>query len=328
MATSSGFNASDQLGRATEEPTSARLVLALAHAKSWALAGHADKWPQLFKSFTGAKRILRQTYRPQKSGFVVSQSLRKELFPSRILLYSALVAAEGALRGSRHIPQVLESGELAPRAYLIAKSYLSATSWEFSEETFLGFTQSLQVGQPLEMDEIWLLAPMLQLCLLLQLVSEIQQISSDLDSKTRQSLGAHLKALTHIRQMDWQAVFSTLSVTESILSTDPAGAYGAMEFQSCDSYRRAIQNLARYSRCSEEDVARTAIRLSQEAGSNARSDSADPIRPTHVGFYLVSSGRNLLERRIGYRPAGAALICDIFLRAPELYYFLGVEFAL
>src|SRR5215472_10289775 len=328
MATSPGFKASLQLGSATEEPTSARLGLALAHAKNWALAGHAGKWPQLVKSFTHAKRILEQTYRPRKSGFVVSQSLRKELFPSRILLYNALVAAEGALRGSRHIPQVLESGKLVPRPYLIAKSYLSATSWEFSEETFLGFTQSLQVGRPLEMDEIWLLAPMLQLCLLLQLVSEIQQISSDVDSETRQSLSAHLAALTCIRQMDWQAAFSTLSVTESILSTDPAGAYAATEFQSCDSYRRAVQNLARHSRCSEQDVARAAISLSQEAGSNAQSDSADRIRSTHVGFYLVSSGRNLLESRIGYRPAGAALISDMFLRAPELYYFLGVEFAL
>src|SRR5215472_6708779 len=327
MATSPGFKASLQLGSATEEPTSARLGLALAHAKNWALAGHAGKWPQLVKSFTHAKRILEQTYRPRKSGFVVSQSLRKELFPSRILLYNALVAAEGALRGSRHIPQVLESGKLVPRPYLIAKSYLSATSWEFSEETFLGFTQSLQVGRPLEMDEIWLLAPMLQLCLLLQLVSEIQQISSDVDSETRQSLSAHLAALTCIRQMDWQAAFSTLSVTESILSTDPAGAYAATEFQSCDSYRRAVQNLARYSQSSEEQIAQLAVHLASEAVAAVGSGSRNSVRFTHVGFYLVSSGRELIENRIGYRPAGAALLRRYLMGAPDLYYFLGVEFA-
>jgi len=316
-----------QVGVSAEEPVSTCLAQAFGRAKNWALAGHADKWPQLFKSFLCTKRILEQTYRPQKSTSGIFLDLRKELFPFRILLYSALVAAEEALRTSRHVAQILESGELVPRAYLISKSYLSATSWEFDEGSFLRYAQSLQTSQPLEISEIWLLSPMLQLCLLQQLVSEIEKIPSELGSETCKRLRAYCATLTLIRQTDWQTVFSALSVSENILITDPAGAYAPMESQSRDSYRRAVQELARYSHSSEEEIARLAVSLAKEAGGPGQPRSRNSIRFTHVGFYLISSGRQLLERRINFRPTGAALIRRVLLGAPELYYFLGAEFA-
>src|SRR5215469_10038678 len=114
--------APSQTGSCVDETVSERLAQALAQAQTWVVAGHASKWPQLFQSFLVAKRTLEQTYRPQKSSSSVSLDLRKELSSFRILLYRALTTSEGALRGSRHIPQVLESGMLVPRACLIARS--------------------------------------------------------------------------------------------------------------------------------------------------------------------------------------------------------------
>ena len=304
------------------------LAQARNHAKNWAFAGHADKWPKLFQSLLSAKRTLEQTYRPQKSPSGTSPALRKELFPFRILLHNALIAAENVLRGSRHIPQILERGERVPRAYLIAKSYLTATSWAFDEESFVGYTQSLQVEQALEIAEIWLLSPMLQFCLLQQFASEIQDISSELDSETRRRLSAHCATLTRIRQAEWLVAFSTLSITENILLADPAGAYAAMDLESRTAYRRAVQELGRNSGCSEEQIARLAVSLAQEACEAGKPGSRDSIRFTHVGYYLVSAGRDLLERRIGYRPTGVAYLRRVLLGAPDLYYFLGVECAL
>ena len=317
-----------QTATTAEAAASQRLTPAIDQAPNWVLAGHADKWPQLFRKFLLTKHTLEQTYRPQKSASGVSLDLRKELFPFRIVLHSALAAVEDALRGCRHIPQCLESGELVPRAYRIAESYLTSTSFEFDEERFLKYAQCLQTAQALEIAEIWLLSPMLQFCLLKQLASDVLQASPELDSETRQRLSAHCVALALIRQTDWQTAFSTLSITEKILVTDPAGAYGVMEFQSRDSYRHAVQELARYSSSSEEEVARLAVRLAQEAGGAGQSAPLrDSIRVTHVGFYLISSGRKLLENRIGYCPAGAALIRRVLLGSPEFYYFLSVGFA-
>lgn len=310
-----------------EEAVSARIAQGREEAKSWASAGYARKWPQLLKAFLGAKSILEQVYRPRKSGAGISPELRKQLFSFRILLYNALVVAGDALHRSRHVPQVRDSGQLVPRAYLIAKSYLSATAWEFDEGSFLKYAESIQSSQPLEIAEIWFLSPMLQLCLLQQLAAEIQQCCSEVSPELRQRLSTRCATLTDIRQTDWQTAFSALSVTENILTTDPAGAYGAMEFQSRDAYRLAVQELARYSSSSEQDVARLAVHLAQEAAEARNSQARDSMRLAHVGFYLMPPGRKLLENRIGYRPTGAALIRTMLLGAPELYYFLGVEFA-
>jgi cyclic beta-1,2-glucan synthetase len=310
------------------ELISERLAQALAGASHWVVAGRADKWPKLLRSLLSAKRALEQTYRPRKSASSVSLALRKELISSRILLYSALVGAEDALRGSQYIPQIQESGALVPRAYLIVQSYLSATSWEFDKESFLKYAEALQSRQPLEISEIWLLSPMLQLCLLLQIASEIQEIPPEPDQEKRLRVAAYCATLTQIRQADWQTVFSSLSVTESILLADPADAYPAMEFQSRDSYRQAVQELARYSRRSEEEIARLAVDLAREAANAVNPGARDSIRFTHVGYYLVSSGRRLVEKRIRYRPTGAALLRRFLVEVPELYYFLGVEFAL
>jgi cyclic beta-1,2-glucan synthetase len=319
--------AQTQTCRPAEEAVSERLTEALASARNWVPAGHADKWPQLYRSFLGGKRTLEQIYRPQKSSSHISQDLRKELFSFRILLYSALVAVDDALRDSQHIPQILESGMLVPRAYLMARSYLSATSWEFEEESFLEYVQALQGSLTLEISEIWLLSPMLQLCLLMQLASQIQQSPSEPGSENGRRLTAYCLTLTQIRQNDWEAAFSSLSVTENILIADPARAYSAMEFQSRDSYRCAVQELARYSQSSEEEIARLAVDLAKEAGKAMSRDPRNSVRFTHVGFYLVSSGRQLIESRIGYRPTGAARIRKALMAAPEPYYFLGVEFA-
>jgi hypothetical protein len=312
---------------AAAEALSEKLAEALNQARNWTTAGYADKWPRLSRRFLGAKHTLEEIYRPPRSGSKVSADLRKELLSFRILLYRAIAAAGGALRGSRHIPQVSESGILVPRAYLIARSYLTATSWEFEEGSFLKYTEALQASEPLEMSELWLLGPMLQLCLLQQLASEIEGMPAEPGYEKRQQCTAYCSILTQIRHADWDTVFVSLSVVERILATDPAGAYAAMEFQSRDSYRLAVQELARYSQRSEEQIAQLAVNLASEAVSAVGSASRNSVRFTHVGFYLVSSGRELIENRIAYRPTGAALLRRYLMGAPDLYYFLGVEFA-
>jgi len=243
-------------------------------------------------------------------------------------LYGAILDVEGTLRSDNYAPQVEDSGELLPRAYVAVKNYLAATSGEFNDVSFLSYMQAVQEVRALEISEIWLLSPFLQLHLLLELSAEIEKASPEIAPEVSERLKSLCASLTRVQRVVWTSLFATLSVTEKILTRDPAGAYSKMEFQSRDRYRQAIRELARYSKHSEEEIALLAIDLSQDALSQFPNPSRASIRFTHVGHYLISAGRQIIERKIDYHPRGGALIRRVLLEAPELYYSLGLEFSI
>ena len=64
---------------------------------------------------------------------------------------------------------------------------------------------------------------------------------------------------------DWKDYFEQISRVEQILRGDPAGIYAAMDFETRNSYRRVIEELALHSSFTEEQVAQAAIKLAQSA---------------------------------------------------------------
>jgi cyclic beta-1,2-glucan synthetase len=123
------------------------------------------------------------------------------------------------------------------------------------------------------------------------------------------ALAAHHLALTQVMMahsigslrtmahLDWRSFVEGQSVTESVLRTDPAGFYPRMTFATRDSYRHAVERIARGTGRSEAEIARRAIEL---AGVGA-TDGGDPPLASHVGYHLVDEGRARLERSSGYR---------------------------
>ncbi len=100
--------------------------------------------------------------------------------------------------------------------------------------------------------------------------------------------------ITSMRLMsafDWTVFFESVSLVDEALRS--GSAFSAMDFKSRDSYRHAIEALARGAKRTELDVARQALAHVARAG-DARE--ADP------GFYLVGGGRRTFERAIGFRP--------------------------
>ncbi|WP_461209890.1 GH36-type glycosyl hydrolase domain-containing protein [Desulfocurvus sp. DL9XJH121] len=110
------------------------------------------------------------------------------------------------------------------------------------------------------------------------------------------SIANSIGSLRFIGAMDWKDFVESLSVVERILSDDPAGLHTAQDFTTRNRYRNVIEDLARGISRSESAVAHAAIALAQTAAE--RSDAGD--RSMHVGFYLVETGRDLLERALGY----------------------------
>ena len=92
--------------------------------------------------------------------------------------------------------------------------------------------------------------------------------------------------------LDWTEFFESVSLVDRVLQADVD--YAAMDFATRDSYRHAIEELARGSGRAELDVAREAIAMA------ARSDVRDGRRNV-PGFYLVGAGRGTLEATLGFR---------------------------
>jgi len=89
-----------------------------------------------------------------------------------------------------------------------------------------------------------------------------------------------------------------------------------MDFDTRNSYRSVVEELARYSTFSEEEVALTAIEFARNSGSKP----SGRVRQTHVGFYLRDAGRSELEVRIGYHPGLGLRIHRALLAAPTATY--------
>jgi cyclic beta-1,2-glucan synthetase len=109
--------------------------------------------------------------------------------------------------------------------------------------------------------------------------------------------------ITSLRMMstvDWAAFFESVSLVDEVLRAD--SRFDAMDFATRDQYRHAIEDLARGSGRSELEVARAAIARARGPGATAPRTAA-PLgeRSEDPGHYLISSGRRLFEREIGYR---------------------------
>ncbi|NRR32099.1 cyclic beta 1-2 glucan synthetase [Oxalobacteraceae bacterium] len=144
-----------------------------------------------------------------------------------------------------------------------------------------------------------------------QIQTEIQQQAAE-----QVSIANSIGSLRFLATMDWQEFVETMSVVEQTLRQDPADIYGKMEFATRDQYRHVIEQLAKRCAFSEAEVAQQALQLAL-----AYHENQDP-RHAHIGFYLIGSGRLLLERVLKARqPLWQAL--QSTARASPLTSYLG-----
>ncbi|HEY2713044.1 MAG TPA: glucoamylase family protein, partial [Chthoniobacterales bacterium] len=95
-----------------------------------------------------------------------------------------------------------------------------------------------------------------------------------------------------IAQIAWPEFFESVSWVERELGTDPAGIYARQDFESSDRCRSAIEEIARWSKRSEQEIIDQTLALAKTA--------EDKIA-RHVGYYLIDAGRLTLEEATGAR---------------------------
>src|SRR5437773_420364 len=101
-----------------------------------------------------------------------------------------------------------------------------------------------------------------------------------------------INSCRRLAQVQWRELFQSTSWAESELAADPAGVYARMDFETRDRCRSAVEEIARWSNCSEQKTIDHALALAKAAQDQVAR---------HVGYYLIDAGRPVLEQATGAR---------------------------
>ncbi|HVI82570.1 MAG TPA: glucoamylase family protein [Chthoniobacterales bacterium] len=97
------------------------------------------------------------------------------------------------------------------------------------------------------------------------------------------------RRLAHVQ---WRELFQATSWAENELAADPAGIYSQQDFETRDRCRSAVEEIARWSKCSEQTIIDRALALAKAA--------TDEVAET-VAYYLLDAGRPALEQATAAR---------------------------
>jgi cyclic beta-1,2-glucan synthetase len=213
-----------------------------------------------------------------------------------------------------------------PRIMAVAHGMLDAEHLHVSLAGATSFIKAYQQDGALTIAELWAFPAFLRLACLEALVLAFAALLPDLAApfEATPGLAAYdvvdptegvsraISALIAVSNTSWKAFVEAVSRVEALLRTDPAGVYPAMDFDTRDRYRRAVEEIADGARAPEWEIAAAALQLARaHAGTRRRG---------HVGCWLVAEGRPELERSAGFRAAPAAALRRWILAHPGASY--------
>ena len=210
----------------------------------------------------------------------------------------------------RQLPALAGNARSPPRIYELVHEYLCLSHVQVSLGGAVQFVRAYQQRTPLTIAELWAFPTMLRIACVEILVVALDPL---LDGSIKlpfspndalvsphslnpQSLDATervaraISNLGIIAAIPWEDFFDQVSLVEEALGRDPAGQYLQMDFETRNSYRSAVEQLARASKCDESQIADAAISHSRAAGAEEVGH--------HVGYWLVDDGRPVLEREL------------------------------
>jgi cyclic beta-1,2-glucan synthetase len=235
------------------------------------------------------------------------------------LLYSELQATADAVQQLRKIPHAyISSGEDVPRAAAVAQAFLAATAREFSESAFRAYVQAFQETTVLNVGELWALVSCVKLALLQEIAIRGSRVLADRQGVY--GLGVCIRSLKEIGNTSWKEIIEPLIVFDQVLRDDPAGAYTRMDFESRDLYRKKVVSIAERCDLTEMAVAQQALALAREARGKQPPGSRADLRQSHVGYYLIAEGSDLLFEKVQFRPSIGQRVQLFLRRHPDEFY--------
>lgn len=146
-----------------------------------------------------------------------------------------------------------------------------------------------------------------------QTTDQLVQLEAQHQAADQVTVSNSIGSLRLLAATDWSAFVESLSTVDKTLRGDPAGIYAAMDFATRDTYRHAVEQIARDTRAGEDDVAHAAIQAARDA---VIPDGAVTPRQVHVGYHLVGPGRLALERNSGEGLVATQRVQRFFARHP------------
>src|SRR6478672_11894192 len=169
------------------------------------------------------------------------------------MLWAEFWNTGSAFKQLRRLPHVLTPrGTTIPRAAALAEAYLYGADFNFSESGFSAYVGAFQETTVLKFRELWAIVPAMELTLLEQIAARCKNVFDE--NAPSQSIGACIKSLIDINQLQWKEVLEPQIVFDRILRQDPAGAYARLDFESRNLYQEKLVKIAERSDATEMEV--------------------------------------------------------------------------
>ncbi len=214
--------------------------------------------------------------------------------------------------------------EVAPRPLVIAEDMLASLHYRLDDAGFSTYLHSFQSVSVLRLAELWEIIPALKL-VLLEHIADIALRRSGSNPAEASETAACITTLRAMQETPWKELLEPLIVFDQVLGSDPAGAYARMDAESRDMYRQEVVKLAEHSGNSEIEIAELAISLARQSLRIYEPDPRMALRRSHVGYYLIAEGRDLLCRRADVRLPLRDRLQEALRRYPDAFYLSGIE---
>ncbi|MGA2651786.1 MAG: glucoamylase family protein [Terracidiphilus sp.] len=316
----------------TGQPLSGALLECVRVAASWDVVYRPAEQGTFPDRVRTAHRSLKALQRdlallsPSPGPAENSNSALLELRTNARLLRAAVRAVSDRPKVIARLPRViLPAQKDEPRAAAIATAYLRAVNGDFSASAFKHLIHALQAHDPLTLNELWNLPSFLKFILLESLLNDARILMSLPGSAPGPSVAVHLKSLRTITHTDWAHLIEPLILFDATLRQDPAQAYGAMDFDSREHYRKRLAFIAAHSDCTESQVAQAVLELAREGLVKPKDDRRMQLRSVHVGYYLIDKGFPRLVARIGFNPPPIERIRALIRAQADNFYITGIQ---
>ncbi|MDP3185977.1 MAG: hypothetical protein Q8M58_11950, partial [Anaerolineales bacterium] len=344
-------------------PVPARDTVEISHPKKPYLLEHLQSWEQALRNANAIFKAVPSKDLPvSRAGewmldnfYIVKQTFRQieEDLPASFL--DQLPKLDGTpLQGHPRPVSRAGTGTASlepglPRIFALAWEWIGYSQSQIDLTQAAAFVQDYQQVTPLTLGELWALPIMLRIGILERLVYAAAELTgmdapkslSEIPSQfvspalANETIVANcFLSLRLLSATDWKDFFEQTSRVDQILRDDPAQIYAGMDFETRNSYRSVIEELALHSNFSEEEIALAAVEFARRgrgpgsseavpfpARDTGRSvDDKAPGRKAHVGFYLRDAGRATLEASIRYQPGLNVRVRRVLLASPTATY--------
>jgi len=153
-------------------------------------------------------------------------------------------------------------------------------------------------------------------------ISDLAEIENKRQDDISNQISNIINSLRWIEQVRWDDFVVEANIVDSFLMRDPAGVYASLDQGSQSNYRNEVVKIGDRAGVYESEVAKLALRLSQQSVI-ANKNMASP--ESHIGYYLVGSGRDELKKKIGYQKSILEKLQSFVLKR-ALFMYLGLIF--